>query len=107
MRENVYQARLIKKLKELFGEECVVLKNDPTYLQGVPDILILCGDRWAMLEVKMSDSAKEQPNQPYYIEMFGRMSFASFINPETEESVLNELQRSLRPRRKTRIPQPQ
>ena len=51
MRENKYQAQLIKKLKEKFPVS-IILKNDPTYKQGIPDLTVLCGDKWATLEVK-------------------------------------------------------
>ena|SRR6187401_2333622 len=94
MRESVYQRDLIKKIKQRFPG-CYILKNDPTYLQGVPDILVLHGNRWGMLEVKMDVSSGIQPNQQHYIDQFGQMSFASFINPTIEEDVLNELQRAL------------
>jgi hypothetical protein len=48
MRENRYQAFLIDRLNDMFPG-CVVLKNDTDYLQGIPDLLILYEDRWAML----------------------------------------------------------
>jgi len=85
---------LIKKLKLLFPG-CLILKNDPTYLQGIPDLLILVGRNWAMLEVKDSATAPFQPNQMYYLEMLDKMSYADVIYPENEEDVLRGLQRSL------------
>jgi hypothetical protein len=94
MREVVYQARLIKKLQAMFPG-CFILKNDPRENQGIPDILILFGDQWAMLEVKISERFSVQPNQWYFIEMFDRMSFAAFIFPENEEEVLHALQSTL------------
>jgi hypothetical protein len=102
MRESTYERELIKKLKAMFPG-CHVQKNDPQLTQGIPDILILHGNRWAMLEVKMEDGSRRQPNQEYYVEHFGEMSFVSFINPSTEERVLNELQLALATRRKTRV----
>ena len=39
-RENQFQAKLIRELKTVFPG-CVVLKNDASYLQGFPDLLIL------------------------------------------------------------------
>jgi hypothetical protein len=93
MTETQYQTKLIKKLKTLLPN-CVIIKNDPSYMQGVPDILILFNDRWAMLEIKLHGGAAVQPNQEYYVDMFDGMSFASFINPENEEDVLHDLQQS-------------
>lgn len=91
MTEAEYQRKLIKKLETLFPG-CVILKNDEQYLQGVLDLLVLWGPHWAMLEVKASKRARTRPNQDYYVEQFDKMSFASFIYPENEEDVLNDLQ---------------
>lgn len=93
MREATYQAGLIKRIETLIPG-CVVLKNDPREIQGIPDLLVLYKDRWAVLEVKISHGAKVQPNQMYYIETLGAMSYASFINPDNEEAVLDELQQA-------------
>lgn len=106
MLERDYQARLIRKIKkDLSGS--LVLKNDPEYIQGFPDLLILHGDRWAALEVKRSASAHHQPNQDYYVELLQGMSFASFIYPENEEEVLDGLYSALEPERAARLSQPQ
>lgn len=104
-KESDFQAKLIVKLKALFPG-CEVMKMDPNYIQGIPDLLILYEDKWALLECKRSKAelAKPRPNQPYYVDRFNKMSFASFIFPENEEEVLNELQQAFRPRRTTRVP---
>lgn len=93
--ERDFQSNLIKRLKKIFPG-CVILKNDPTYIQGVPDIIVLYKDRWAMLEVKKDSSASHQPNQDYYVDKLGKMSFAAFIFPENVEEVLNDLQQAFR-----------
>lgn len=95
MRESEYQKRLIDKLHRLYPG-CVVLKNDPSYLQGIPDLVIFYRDRWAMLEVKASATAKVQANQPYYVDTLNQMSFAAFIYPSNEEDVLDALETALR-----------
>ena len=93
MRENAFQKELIIEIKRRFPG-AMVLKNDPTYIQGVPDLLILHKDKWAALECKRSYKAKKQPNQEYYVEKMKEMSFSSFIFPENREEVLNELSRT-------------
>ena len=93
MLENKYQSRLIKKLKERFPG-CMVLKNDSSYIQGVPDLIVLYEDKWASLEVKRAESAMHQPNQDYYVEKMNDMSFSAFIFPENEEDVLHDLEQS-------------
>lgn len=93
-KESDFQKDFIKKIKDTFPG-CMVLKNDPTYIQGVPDLLVLYKDRWAALECKKSKSAQARPNQPYYVEKMNNMSYASFVYPENEEEVLNEIQSAL------------
>ena len=90
MLENKFQANLIKKLKRSYPG-CIVMKNDATYIQGIPDLLVLYRDKWASLECKKNAKAKHQPNQDYYVEQMNDMSFSKFIFPENEEEVLNEL----------------
>ncbi len=102
MRESVYQSKIIKKLKVLFPG-CVVLKNDSSYIQGVPDLTVLYNDCWAMLEVKASAKAEEQPNQRHYVEQLDGMSFAAFVYPENEEEVMDELQLAFGSRRQAFI----
>lgn len=102
MRESTYQRNLITKLYRLFPG-CVIQKQDPTNEQGIPDLLILFEDRWAMLEVKVSATAPERPNQGYYVDKYNGLSFAAFIHPQNEEQVLHDLQSAFGARRKTRI----
>ena len=92
--ERDFQAKLIKELKVMF-KGCIIVKNDPNYIQGIPDLLILYNDRWAALEVKKSATAHHQPNQEYYVVLMDQMSFAAFIYPENKEEILYELQQAL------------
>lgn len=101
MRESDFQGKLIKKIKKMFPG-CVVMKNDPTYIQGIPDLIILYQDKWAALECKQSEKSSHQPNQDFYIDKMDDMSIAKFIFPENEEEVLNEIQSAFKPKRKTR-----
>ena len=92
--ESQYQRRLIRRIKKLYPG-AVVLKSDPSYLQGIPDLLILNGPNWAALEAKRSSKARVGPNQPYYVRKLNDMSFAAFVYPENEEEVLDAIQRAL------------
>ena len=88
--ERDFQSKLIKDLKVIFPG-CMVMKLDPDYIQGIPDILVLYKNKWAVLEVKRSKNAKRQPNQNYYVETMDDMSFSRFIYPENKDEVLSEL----------------
>lgn len=101
MLESTYQRQLIDKLEDLYPG-CLILKNDSSYRQGIPDLVIFFGNRWAFLEVKASAASPYQPNQEYYLEMLSEMSFASVIYPSIEREVLGALQQALRPRRNSR-----
>lgn len=102
MLESVYQTRIIKRLKNEFPG-CFIMKNDTDLIQGVPDLIVLYGDRWVMLEVKPSRRSRHQPNQEYYIDLLDSMSYASFVFPENEEEVFRDLQHALATGRPTRI----
>lgn len=91
--ERDFQAGLIKEIKKRFNG-CLVMKTDPTYIQGLPDLLILFKDKWAALEVKRSLKASKRPNQQYYVDLMNNMSFSRFICPENKEEILNELQQT-------------
>ena len=91
MRENKFQSGLIKELKTKFPGS-IVLKNDPNYIQGIPDLLVLHNNKWAALECKKEGKSSHRPNQDYYISKMDGMSFARFISPENKQEVLDELQ---------------
>ena len=93
--ESEFQAKLIRDLKEMFPG-CIVMKNDSSYIQGIPDLLILYKNKWAALECKKSASASKRPNQEYYVGLMNKMSFSRFICPENKEEVLNELQQTFK-----------
>lgn len=93
--ERDFQAKLIKELKSIFPG-CIVLKNDSSYIQGIPDLLVLYRDKWASLEVKRSRTASHRPNQSYYVDLMDEMSFSRFICPENKEEVLHELEQAFR-----------
>lgn len=96
MRERDYQAKLIKKLHTRYPG-CIVMKNDPSYMQGIPDLTILYEDKWAVLEVKAREPRNAtafEPNQEWYLTTMNAMSFAACVYPENEREVLRGLQQT-------------
>ena len=94
MRESNFQAKVIREIEDRIPG-CIVLKNDPNYLQGIPDFQISVGPKVAWLEFKKSEDAVRQPNQDYYVNQINsKGGFARFIYPENRKEVLDELQQS-------------
>ena len=93
MKESQFQRTVVADIKQHWPD-CIIQKQDANQHNGIPDLLILKGDKWAMLECKKSNTAEFQPNQKYQLHRFNEMSFAREICPENKEEVLNELYRS-------------
>lgn len=91
--ESKFQKELIDEIKKRFPGS-IVLKNDPNYIQGFPDLTIFHKNHWAVLETKREKNANRRPNQEYYVNVLNGMSFSRFIYPENKEEVLNELQQT-------------
>jgi len=102
MLENKFKTQLVSELEEMFPG-CIVVHLDPNEIQGIPDLLVLYGNKWAALEGKKSANATHRPNQDYYVDLMNRMSFAAFIYPENKEEVLYELQQAFNVRRSARV----
>jgi len=98
MRETAYERKLKVKISNMFPG-CFIQKNDPQRTQGILDFTIFYKDMWAMLEVKISETAPHRPNQDWWVEELSKHSFASFIYPENEDEVLNGLQHAFETRR--------
>lgn len=95
MLERDFQKNLIQELKERFPG-CVVMKNDSSYIQGIPDLTVLYRDRWVVLELKRASGSSRRPNQSFYVEKLNEMSYAAYIHPGNKEQVLDEVQRSFK-----------
>ena len=93
-KESDFQSYLIDELKERFPG-CIVIKTDAGFIQGIPDLIILFNDKWAMLECKKSKDAKHRPNQDYYVDLLNKLSFSAFIYPENKESILDGMEKAL------------
>lgn len=87
--ESGFQDKLRDELKSKFPG-CMIFKMDQ--IQGIPDLLILHGNKWATLENKKSANAKRQPNQEYYVDKMNDMSFSRFVYPENKQEVVHELE---------------
>jgi hypothetical protein len=99
--EAKYKAGLAKRIADRL-EGCIFIENDPQKIQGIPDLMILFGPHWAMLEVKESATAERQPNQVWYVNTLNDQGgFAAVIYPENEEEVLGALQQAFGARGKT------
>lgn len=94
--EKDFQTKLISSLEARFPG-CIVVKNDPNYIQGFPDLTVFYKNHWAVLECKKSKNASVRPNQSYYVEKLNDMSFSRFIFPENKEDVLHELELAWQP----------
>lgn len=90
MNESKYRKYLEDRIEELLPG-CFVLRNPATEYQGIPDLTIFYGLRWAMLEIKISEGASFRPNQKYYLNLMSDMSFAAVIYPEIEQAILELL----------------
>ena len=94
MLEAKYQQHLKEEITRRWPR-VLVLKTDPNYIQGFPDLLLFHLDKWAALEVKVSISSPQQPNQDWWVNTLNEMSYASFIFPENEEQIIHELESAL------------
>lgn len=88
--ESKFQKELTDEIKKDFPG-CLVMKNDSSYIQGIPDWTILYKNKWAVLEAKREKDANKQPNQDYYVEKLNDMSYSRFVYPENKEEVMKEL----------------
>lgn len=88
--ESQFQSKLIKEIKSMFAD-AIIMKLDSGYKQGIPDLLILVGKKWATLECKKNAGASHRPNQDWYVNQMNSMSFSRFVFPENKEEVLREL----------------
>lgn len=95
MIESTYQNKLCEKIRKRIPG-ALIMKTDPNFLQGIPDLLIVKDKRWAALEVKRDKNAGHRPNQDYYVNKMKDWSYAAVIFPENEKEIIDELERALK-----------
>lgn len=93
MNESAFTRRVLSRIEDMFPG-CQIIRGDASIQQGIPDYFILWGPCWASLEFKKSPKAGRQPNQEYFVRLLNEMSFAAFIDPESEEEVLHALEQA-------------
>ena len=91
MVESKFQRELIQDLETMLPG-VLIFKNESK--QGLPDLTVLYGEHWALLECKKSRDSHHQPNQDYYVQRADEMSFSRFVFPENKQEVLDDLQRA-------------
>ena len=105
--EADYKPKLMGRIATRFAPLHVVRfqHNDPNApaSQGIPDLTVYIDDLWFLLEVKRSEKSKKRPNQDYYINLYGSVTFCAVIFPENEEEVLDAMERSLEARGQARL----
>lgn len=79
--------------------DAIIIHNDPTCLQGIPDTTVIFGSVYILLEFKRNEFSHHQPNQNYYIQHINKMNkkgFATFIYPANAEEVYDEIYRTFK-----------
>ena len=71
--ERIFKKKLITKIEQKIFPGSIVLRLDTSFIQGIPDHIILHEDMWAAFDAKKSKFAQVQPNQPYYINLLNKM----------------------------------
>lgn len=90
MLENKFKTKLRKRIEKEFPGS-MVMHLDPTEKSGIPDLLVLHKNKWATLEGKKEEDASKRQHQEYYVNKMNNMSYSSFIYPENEDQVIEEM----------------
>lgn len=102
MKETFFERKLVEEIKDLYPG-AIILKTDPSYINGFPDRLTLLGNTWFAFETKKGINSRHRPNQDYYISLLNNMSYARFVFPENREDFLNEILATFRSSRSSRL----
>lgn len=91
--ESEFASELKEEIRHRFPD-CFIIKLDSNQVQGIPDLMILWKEYWAILETKRGLRSVRQPNQEYYVELFDRMSFSAFVHPLNYRDILDDMERA-------------
>lgn len=90
--EGRFQDKVVKDLESLGA---LVLKNDASYRQGIPDLTVfMIGGEAIIIELKKTRPTKSdyQPNQEWYLGELDAMGFRTFVAyPENWDEVLDAI----------------
>ena len=89
--ESKFQKEFKERLMRVFPD-AIILKGNSADRQGLPDLILLNGDKWASLEIKRDHKARKQPNQDWYVEKLNGMSYAAIVDPDNADEVIFEIQ---------------
>jgi len=88
---STFRTKLIEELEYQFPG-AVVIKTDPNYIQGFPDLLFLQDSFWGALEIKRARNSARRPNQEYWVQRLNLMSYSRFVYPSNMREVMEELE---------------
>lgn len=91
MLESKFKKQFVSKLRDIlpFVE---FFEPDPERTRSAPDMLVVGRRTWAALEFKRSKDATHRANQDRNIERLNKLGYATFVYPENEMEVLNDLE---------------
>lgn len=90
-KETEFERAVCKEIRG-WDNNIRVYKMDPNVAaQGIPDRLVLCNGKFALLEFKRTKNSPRRPNQDWYVDFFNKKGFSAFIYPENKEEILTNL----------------
>ena len=84
--EKDFQAKFLTRLRKL-GCKCYKQQMNATTRAGTPDVIVLVGPVWIMLEFKKSKNSPKRPGQQRNIDWAKENSFGWFVYPGVENEV--------------------
>lgn len=84
--ESSLQSKVIRELRTAFPT-AIIIKNDASYIQGIPDFTILYHNVWIFIEFKDKSKSAYRPNQEYYLDLAKQWSFSFTVSHDNWNSV--------------------
>lgn len=90
--EKDFQSKFLAKLRKL-GCKCYKQQMNATTRAGTPDVIVLLGPVWIMLEFKKAKNSPKRPGQQKNIDWANEVSFGWFVYPENADEVYEQIKR--------------